>query len=673
MVVTLLNFALCSLSLSLSDLLLLTLRSEHRTQGPKRVCGPADISKTGPVNRGAIITLDRECNVQPHQEMSHRERAVRRTTRDMASSADVESENSLCLSSGSLSRSPSGSQTTGEAESSIACLEHAYQAEPEHSARPAEVVDLDDLIRQQQESICRRRQVAGPAIQNLKQRRGVANNRRGDGQHWRSSARVQTLDGKWMAYLRTLPGNVFDSREALQNRAESAVRGRPLFSGLRVDEENCADMQRVYRLSFESKIRLGQPRGTYDQFRSAAGQYLRTYLSFHTDRALEMCKCGRLFEAVADFRLVRAFIGQYQVRASATTVMGKAMHLRRLADEAVSYFTEKNSQELKGRCMSVASYLRSVSASYKTEARRFYRTRNNADDRMERGALLIPADFDRCLSRSMQTLSGVMGFVEQLREDNGGNTREICSALFSRKGVVEKWNINLLAALVLSGGGQRPQVYAQLEVLGPSELEHFKEECNGNKQYFSMRAGLEKTTRSMDLPTVLFPRVLLQFVSFHVLTLRPLLVQQILGGSRVLACKNLLLHTRRGVPLKSSDITRTLGRFFERIDPELSGITPMAIRGSYASMMLQAHRRKEIFRDLGEQDFLQFLAKQMNTSVEQLATTYASCDVDAFEDVANEMMGLLCHSMQDYDDGSASERQIERQASDTSPIGSIWS
>jgi hypothetical protein len=188
-----------------------------------------------------------------------------------------------------------------------------------------------------------------------------------------------------------------------------------------------------------------------------------------------------------------------------------------------------------------------------------------------------------------------------------------------------------------------------------------------------MRAGLEKTTRSIDLPTVLFPRVMLKFVSFHVSTLRPILVQRILGGSRVLACKNLLLHTRRGVPLKSSDITRTLRRFFERIDPDLSGITPMAIRGSYASIKLQAHRRKEIFRDLGEQDFLQFLAKQMNTSVEQLATTYASCDVDAFEDVANEMMGLLCHSTQDHDDGSDSERQIERQASDPSPIGSIWS
>jgi hypothetical protein len=432
-------------------------------------------------------------------------------------------------------------------------------------------------------------------------------------------------------------------------------------------------MQRVYRLSFESKIRLGQPRGSYDQFRSAVGQYLRTYISFHTDRALQICQEGRLFEAVANFRLVQAFIGQYQVRASATTVMGKAMHPRRLADEAVSYFTEMNLQEMKGRCMSFASYLRSVSASYKTEARRLYRRRNTTDGRLERGALLIPADFDRCFSKSMQTLEGIKCFVEQLREDHSGDIQGLREDLFSRKGIVEKWNINLLAALVLSGGGQRPQVYAQLEVPEISEIELFSQECSGNKQYFTMRAGLEKTTRSIDLPTVLFPRAMLKFVTFHVLTLRPLLVQYLLGGSHALAHKNLLLHTRRGVPLKSSDISRTLGRFFERIDPELSKITPMAIRGSYASMMLQAHRRKEIFMELSEQEFLEFLAKQMNTSVEQLATTYASCDVDAFEEVANEMMGLLCNGFLDEDQDSACELQIDQRASTTSSAGSIWS
>lgn len=59
----------------------------------------------------------------------------------------------------------------------------------------------------------------------------------------------------------------------------------------------------------------------------------------------------------------------------------------------------------------------------------------------------------------------------------------------------------------------------------------------------------------------------------------------------------------------------------ERYDPELSGITPMAIRGSFASIMIQRHLRGELFVDKSEGSFLDFLAKSMNTSREQLGAT----------------------------------------------------
>jgi hypothetical protein len=77
------------------------------------------------------------------------------------------------------------------------------------------------------------------------------------------------------------------------------------------------------------------------------------------------------------------------------------------------------------------------------------------------------------------------------------------------------------------------------------------------------------------------------------------------------------------------------------IDAELAHLTTMEIRGSYASMMLRSFRSKEILVDMSEKEFLQFLAKQMNTSTEQLAMTYASCDVDGFEEIANEVMAAL--------------------------------
>ena len=406
----------------------------------------------------------------------------------------------------------------------------------------------------------------------------------------------------------------------------------------------------------------------------------------------DVCKPGNLYNSVAEFRIVRAFIGQYQVRASATTVMGKAMHLRRLADEAVSYFTEVNEQEKKGRCMSVASYLRSVAASYKTESRRVYRSRNTVDDKAERGALLVPADFDRCLGRATSALEGVMRHAEQIHRNTTGDFLTVQQELFSHRGIIEKWSINLLASLVLSGGGQRPQVYAQLEVPQASELQHFEEECAGNIFYFTLRAGREKTTRSIDLPTVMFPRMMLKYIRFHVLTMRPIMLQQVqsflsrgseyndLGGRQRVQlsrlpethANTLLLHTKTGISLTSSNIKRSMSRFLSCVDPELAEITPMSIRGSYASMMLQSYRRKQIFKEMDEQEFLVFLSKQMNTSAEQLAATYASCDVNRFEETANEMMKMLDKGMQNHEDDIFDDGEVDYPTLEPLPACQLW-
>jgi hypothetical protein len=120
-------------------------------------------------------------------------------------------------------------------------------------------------------------------------------------------------------------------------------------------------------------------------------------------------------------------------------------------------------------------------------------------------------------------------FVEQLRMDNLGNVPRFHRMLYGRNGVINKWSIILLAAHILSCGGQRPQVYAQLELPQASELQMLSDDCCRNKLYFSLRAGREKTTRSVDIPTVLFTRTILEFIRFNVLTMRPLLVNKILG------------------------------------------------------------------------------------------------------------------------------------------------
>jgi hypothetical protein len=511
-------------------------------------------------------------------------------------------------------------------------------------------VDLDEIIRLQQDAVDLRRKSSERTRRKFE--RNVRDAKRYNEassqfhivhrQRWQKS-----IEENWRDYLATKPAEFVTSKEALSLNSEAARKGTPLFEGIRVDEHNSADMQRIFRLTFEAKIRLDQSRGTYSQFRSAVGQFLRTYLSRHNERVLQVSKSGGLFGAITELQVVRVFLGHFEVRASATTVQGKAMHLRRLADEAVSYFTEKNEQEKKGRAMSVATFLRSMHASYKTESRRKYRSQNTERSRMERGALLLPEDFSRCVNRATQELQGIMKTVQRLERKFGSNSASLQARMESWKGIAEKWNINFIGALVLSGGGQRPQVYAELELPQASEIIQFAEDCGARqRKYFSLRTGPEKTTRSIDLPAVLFPRSVLSFVQFHVEVMRPLIVKRMIAMNHeddheTHPARTLLIHTKEGRSLESADITRTLGKFLGSVDAELAHLTTMEIRGSYASMMLRSFRSKEILVDMSEQDFLLFLAKQMNTSVEQLAMTYASCDVDGFEEIANEVMAAL--------------------------------
>ena len=268
----------------------------------------------------------------------------------------------------------------------------------------------------------------------------------------------KSIEENWRDYLATKPAEFVTSNETLSVNSEAARKGTPLFEGIRIDEYNSADMQRIFNLTFEAKIRLDQSKGTYSQFRSAVGQFIRTYLSRYNERVLQVCKSGGLFEAITELQVTRVFLGHFEVRASATTVLGKAMHLRRLADEAVSYFTEKNEQEKKGRAMSVATYLRSMHASYKTESRRKYRSQNTERSRMERGALLLPVDFSRCVNRASHELQGIIKTFQRLERKFGSESAALQTRMDNWKGLSEKWNINFIGALVLSGGGQRPQV-----------------------------------------------------------------------------------------------------------------------------------------------------------------------------------------------------------------------
>ena len=261
-------------------------------------------------------------------------------------------------------------------------------------------------------------------------------------------------------------------------------------------------------------------------------------------------------------------------------------------------------------------------------------------------------------------LNGVISTFRRLRHERG--LKIALSLLGENKKVLQKWSINFIGHLILSGGGQRPQVFCQLQLPRKTEIAEMRRRAEEGT-FIELRTVIEKTTRAFDMPNVVFPSNVLQFIEFHTEIIRPVLLKNIGIRERELEEKTLLIDTRSGDPLSSQQVANTFKRFLYRIDPELTKVTPMALRGSYATMMLQAYRAGQVFKELSENAFLEFLAKGMNTSVEQLAGTYAGNNMSDFEYCARELTSVLAQ----LDGGEASEHPDQAKSVDAARC--LWS
>ena len=446
-----------------------------------------------------------------------------------------------------------------------------------------------------------------------------------------------TMKERWGRYLYSLESDFFTSKEAHMEEAGRVGKGKTAYSGLVLTAENNADIKHVYDIKFRTKQSLGQPTGSFDQFRTAAGQLARIYFTLTRSDPQEFYERGRLLECITDINVCRVLLGYFRIRGSHSTVASKSMHLRNLAHYAEVYFCGKD-EELKGKAISSAEFLLSEAASEKTEARRFARVKKSTENRLMAGTILLPKDFIRGAEVAKSQLGGIMKTFLKLKQERG--LKRAIQAFEENGKILQKWSVNFLGLLVLAGGGQRPQVFCQLQLPSKSALAEMRKSTE-KMSYFELRTVMEKTRRALDMPNVVFPGNLLRFVEFHALSFRPIVVRKSKMKEGELQEKTLLVDSRFGDPLSSQQVARTFQRFLRRVDPELEKVTPMALRGSYATMMLQAYRRGNIFKEKSEQEFLEFLAKAMNTSVEQLAGTYAGNDMSDFESCARELTSFL--------------------------------
>lgn len=492
-------------------------------------------------------------------------------------------------------------------------------------------VDVEKILENQDAVLSKRRMFVGNPSRKKKYRASLAS------QGSKSSRASTSMEDRWRDYLLSLEEDFFTSGEARMEENGRVAKGKTAYRGLVLQPENNSDIKRIYEIRYKTKHSLGQPTGSFDQLRIAAGQFARLYFTLERRDPTEFYKPGKLFESITEVNISRALLGYFRLRGSPSTVASKSMHLKTLADHAQIFFSGKN-EELKGKAMMVCEFLLSEAASEKKEARRFARQQKTTQERLLRGTMFSPIDFKRGMEVSKEELNKIIASFRKFQGEKG--LRGAIEMLLKNEKIVQKWNINFTGLLLLSAGGQRPQVFSQLQLPTKIELESLKRRAE-KQECIELRTVIEKTARSFDMPNVAFPSKTFAFVDFHSRIMRPIMKKRINMTEGSLEERTLLIDTRSGYPLSSTQISRTFRRFLSRLDEELAKVTPMALRGSYATMMLQAYRSGACFKEKSEEEFLQFLAKTMNTSVEQLASTYASNEMADFEACAREFTSVL--------------------------------
>jgi hypothetical protein len=387
-----------------------------------------------------------------------------------------------------------------------------------------------------------------------------------------------------------------------------------------VNHENCNDVQFVYKSRWEAKALRGQPVTSYDQFRAAVGQFVRFAIVCRSIPLNLVWQAGQLFQAVIQQDLVDVFLSYFQLRCSASTVLSKAFHLRALCQYAERYFASVSPDAgQKARSELMTDYLTGICAAEKSEGRKGTSVMRREEYRIEIGKLVPSKDFKRFARTAEERLEDIM----LNGTDINSNVR-----------LLSKWCINFVGMLLFEGGGQRTQVYTQLQE--PEEMSSAIRSWKAGLPV-TLAALLEKRPRQVGYSKVRFKTDTARFFEFHLEKVNP----AIRRATRPLRShgdidesddstpdsdnKPILLHSRTGHPYKCDQVRSTLRCFISSVDPEMQNVTPSVLRSSYATWNFKAYREGRLFKDLSEDQFLDKIAKVMNTSPEQLRSTYIAC------------------------------------------------
>jgi hypothetical protein len=430
----------------------------------------------------------------------------------------------------------------------------------------------------------------------------------------------------WAKTLRETDGKLLQSTAANQmdTDGEPLQPGEVAYVSVGLSEKNNADLQHIYNTIYKPKAMRGQPIHGFVNLRSAAGQYARLCISLELVRAEDLYKPGELFSLIILEHPIQLYVYFFQARARATTINGKLHHLKVLAEFAENYFSDQLDKKTLAHV--AVKRLLGYQRAEKVQIRRGLG--RSLDQRVAEGKYMVHADFVHFRKIAAEELGRIFTGIEAETESEA--IQVICNSP-DWKSIVDKWCINFLMYLMFSAHGQRTQVYAHLLVPSHTQIEAW------NTHQISLAVQWDKIPRSLECPGVILPGKAKNFMLFDIYVVRESLLRKLGQRDQTGEAPTLLLNTRHGGPLKTSEIGSTLRSFLTRHDPELRTVTPTTLRYSYASIMFDKFKSGKVGSSQTAEEYLENLGKLMNTSVEMLRQHYIATDRTTFSRVVRTM------------------------------------
>jgi hypothetical protein len=163
--------------------------------------------------------------------------------------------------------------------------------------------------------------------------------------------------------------------------------------------------------------------------------------------------------------------------------------------------------------------------------------------------------------------------------------------------LVPKYSLLLSGFLALTGGGQRPQVYCSPQHPAELVVQKWEEESgNGAASPVKLYPKAEKTPQGIFTPGVLFPDTAGSFFATYSRMIRPGVMRGCEKVERDLADsgRTFSMHTETGMALSMENLRNTLRYYMGGmggLSGDLSRVTVMTVRASFASMMFRSFRQ----------------------------------------------------------------------------------